>query len=155
YWRVSGSDIFEENAMNYTSDDNWTTHLTVPSDAEQIEYYIWAEANSGKTITRPIVAPDGYWTFDVSSLSAQEWANRNIVGTYPHPASDELYVNFHDMTAHVTLTAYCLFMQTRYENTWNFSNGKSSLKLDSSRKGTLLLTFSGSFAKVHRKVVKM
>lgn len=155
YWRVSGSDIFEENAMNYTSDDNWTTHLTVPSDAEQIEYYIWAEANSGKTITRPIVAPDGYWTFDVSSLSAQEWANKNIVGPYPNPASDEVHFNFNDISENVTVTVYSLLGQKLYENTLNVSNGKISLKLDSNWKGTLLVTFSGSFGKVHRKVVKM
>jgi agmatine deiminase len=155
YWRESGAENFETVSMSYVSDDNWISHLTVPSNAEKIEYYIWAEANSGKTITRPIVAPDGYWTFDVSSLSAQEWANKNIIGPYPNPASDEVHFNLNDISETVTVTIHSLLGQKLYENNTAISNGKISLKLDSNWKGTLLVTFSGSFGKVHRKVVKM
>lgn len=155
YWRETGTENFETAFMSYVSDDNWISHITVPSNAEKIEYYIWAEANSGKTITRPIVAPDGYWTFDVSSLSAQEWANKNIVGPYPNPASDEVHFNFNDISENITVTIYSLLGQKLYENNIAVSNGKISLKLDSNWKGTLLVTFSGSFGKIHRKVVKI
>src|SRR5690606_34302614 len=155
YWRETGTENFETAFMSYVSDDNWISHITVPSNAEKIEYYIWAEANSGKTITRPIVAPDGYWTFDVSSLSAQEWANKNIVGPYPNPASDEVHFNFNDISENVTVTVHSLLGQKLYENNIAVSNGKISLKLDSNWKGTLLVTFSGSFGKIHRKVVKL
>lgn len=156
YWRVSGSDSFEEDSLAYWSDDNWTTNITVPSSANEIEYYIWAEANSGKTMTRPIVAPDGYWTFSLSNLSVRDWADKNIIGPYPNPTASEVNFNINDISEPVSITIHNLLGQKLYENTMNnVSNGKITLNLDEGWKGTLLITFSGSFGKVHRKVVKI
>ena len=52
--------------MSLTSNDIWSSDITVQTT--NVEYYIWAQATSGKTLTRPIVAPEGYWTIQVGEL---------------------------------------------------------------------------------------
>ncbi len=155
YWREFGAQDFEESAMAYVSEDNWLANITVPSTASKIEYYIWAEANSGKTLARPIVAPDGYWTFSLSTLSVQDWADKNIIGPYPNPATSEINFNIKDISEPVSIIIYNLLGQKLYENTMSISKGKISLNLNESWKGTLLISFKGSFGTIHRKVVKI
>lgn len=154
YWREFGTEDFEENIMSHISDDNWSVNITVPSTAGKIEYYIWAEANSGKTQVRPIVAPNGYWTFILTDLSVQEWADRNIVGPYPNPASGEVNFNIKDISETLTVSIHNILGQKLYENDIQVFNGAVTLNLDESWKGTLLVTFEGSFGKVFRKVIK-
>src|SRR5690554_1895001 len=88
FWRETGATEFNQVNMNYANDHHWTTTITVASNAEEIEYYIWAEANSGKSISRPIVAPDGYWTFPINDLSTEQWAAHHISNPFPNPTRD-------------------------------------------------------------------
>ncbi|HTO36573.1 MAG TPA: agmatine deiminase family protein, partial [Flavobacterium sp.] len=69
YWRVNGTQAFNESTMTLTENDNWTGYISVPENINTVDYYIWAEANSGKSIARPIVAPNGCWTFEINTLS--------------------------------------------------------------------------------------
>ncbi len=154
FWRETGDANFQETAMTFDSNDIWVTDLSVPSDATSIEYYIWAEANSGKTLTRPIVAPEGYWTFDITSLSAGEWAENNIVGPYPNPAQNDVSFNLKNIDGEINITIHNVLGQTLYENRLENGNGKITLNLNSEWKGTLFVTFSGEFGKVHKKVLK-
>ncbi len=154
FWRETGDTNFQETAMAFESDDIWITDLTVPSSATSIEYYIWAEANSGKTLTRPIVAPEGYWTFEISSLSVSDWAENNILGPYPNPAQDEVSFNLNNIPGEMNLTIHNVLGQQLYENTIQNENGKITINLNSNWKGALFFTFSGDFGKVHKKVLK-
>lgn len=154
FWREVGDSNFQETAMSFDSDDNWITSLTVPSDATSIEYYIWAEANSGKTMSRPIVAPDGYWTFEITSLSVVDWAQNNIVGPYPNPATNEVSFNLNNIPGEINITIHNVLGQKLFENKIEEGNGKITLNLNPDWKGTLFVTFSGEFGSVHKKVLK-
>lgn len=155
FWREVGETIYQETPMSFDSDDVWITNLTVPSNATSIEYYIWAEANSGKSMTRPIVAPEGYWTFDITNLSVSELAENNIVGPYPNPAKNEVSFNLNNIEGELTITIHNVLGQALYENTLQNGNGKITIDLNSDWKGTLFITFSGDFGKVHRKLLKL
>ncbi len=153
FWRVTGDTNFQETAMSFDSDDIWVTDLTVPSSATSIEYYIWAEANSGKTLTRPIVAPQGFWTFTIGNLSAAEWAQKNIVGPYPNPAQNEVSFNLNNIHGEINISIHNVLGQKLYENKIDTGNGKITFKLNSDWKGTLFVTFTGEFGSVHKKVL--
>lgn len=153
FWRETGSSNFQETPMSFDTDDNWIASLTVPSNATSIEYYIWAEANSGKTMTRPIVAPEGYWTFDITNLSVQDWAKKNILGPYPNPATSEVSFNLNNIPGEISITIHNVLGQKLYENSVIDGNGKITLNLNSKWKGTLFVTFSGEFGSVHKKVL--
>lgn len=153
FWRETGDTNFQETAMTFDNDDIWVSELNVPSSATSIEYYIWAEANSGKTLTRPIVAPEGFWTFEITSLSAGEWAENNIVGPYPNPAQNEVSFNLNNILGEINISIHNVLGQKLYENTLENGNGKITLNLNPDWKGTLFVTFSGEFGNVHKKVM--
>ncbi len=54
-------------AIDMTSDNaqNWSTLIPVQLDSTNVQYYIEATSNSGKTQRRPMTAPEGYWAFNV------------------------------------------------------------------------------------------
>lgn len=153
YWRKSGETSFQETAMMYVSDDNWLAELTVPADSEEIDYYIWAEANSGKSIARPMPAPEGYWTFTVNALSVSEWAAQNIKGPYPNPAKDKVHFDLKNIPDKVKISIYNLVGQKMYQNSIENTDGKITLNLNPSWSGVYIVNFEGEFGKVTRKLV--
>lgn len=155
FWREVGATEYSEIPMSFAGDDNWTTNLTLPSDDVDVEYYIHAEANSGKTINRPIVAPEGYWTIDTSTLSSEEWAANNISSAYPNPATDEVNFNLNAIEGPVELSVYTILGQQLYTRTITNANGVINLKLNPDWKGTLFVTFKGKFGQVNKKVLKL
>lgn len=155
FWRESGEIDFEETTLSLDEDDNWVTSLSVPSSASNIEYYIWAEANSGKTMTRPMVAPNGFWSFEMTSLSVTDWAEKNIVGPYPNPAKNEVSFNLKSISGEVNISIHNLQGQKLFENTIQNPNGEISLNLNPKWSGTLLVSFSGEFGRVIKKVIKI
>lgn len=68
-------------------------------ESDSIEYYIEVTSNNGKTMRRPITAPEGYYTFYFQDLSSVEQINQkdDITELYPpqpNPASDYSSVRF-------------------------------------------------------------
>jgi len=155
YWREVGASDYTQASMTLSSDDNWTTNLTLPLEDVDIEYYIHAEANSGKTINRPIVAPEGYWTIDTATLSTEEWAENNISSAYPNPAIDEVNFNLNAIEGPVEMSVYNILGQQLYSTTITDANGTINLKLNANWKGTLFVTFTGRFGQVNKKILKL
>ena len=155
FWREVGATEYSEIPMSFAGDDNWTTNLTLPSEDVDVEYYIHAEANSGKTINRPIVAPEGYWTIDTSTLSTEEWAANNISSAYPNPATDEVNFNLNAIDGPVELSVHTILGQQLYTRTITNANGVINLKLNPDWKGTLFVTFKGKFGQVNKKILKL
>lgn len=153
FWRESDETVFQEATMTNSSGDIWTTNLTVPADAQEIDYYIWAEANSGKSITRPIVAPDGFWTFNVTQMSTEEFAASNIQGPYPNPAKDKVHFNLKNISGQVNVSIYNVLGQNLFNQKIDNGNGQIMLNLNSSWSGIYLVIFEGEFGKVTRKLI--
>ena len=76
--------------MNLTNPSNNTWSCTIPAQASGslVGYYIEATSNSGKQSTRPLPAPDAYWSFNVgvvtNLLAAQSSPGFTL---FPNPAS--------------------------------------------------------------------
>lgn len=155
YWRVSGDENFEEIAMSHVQDDQWSTLLTVPTDAQKIEYYIWAQANTGKSLSRPLVAPEGYWTFTIGTLGISEWASQNITGPYPNPTYDQLSFSLKQIPGPIDIAIYNILGQELYSQQLLHGNGNVTLSLNPEWSGTLLVVFRGEFGTVHKKVLKL
>ena len=155
FWREQGDTNYQEAAMSFVNDDNWTVDLTMPNTAGNVEYYIEAEANSGKVLSRPIVAPEGYWSINVGSLSNSEWAEKHISAAYPNPTMD--VVNFHldQINGPVSVQINNLLGQQLFSSELQAANGVISLNLNASWKGTLFVSFEGEFGRVVRKVIKL
>lgn len=153
FWRESGESTFQEVSMTHTSDDIWLAELTVPFDSEEIDYYIWAEANSGKSISRPMPAPEGFWTFNVLQMSTDEWAAQSIKGPYPNPAKSKVYFDLKNISGPVNISIYNVLGQNLFNQKIENGNGQITLNLNSSWKGIYLVNFEGEFGKVTRKLI--
>jgi hypothetical protein len=78
--------------MNLTNatEDIWTAYIPAQAVGTEVDYYIHAEANSGKQQVRPIVAPEGQWTFNVTgaTVGLDEVSDINVIQEiYPNPAN--------------------------------------------------------------------
>ena len=160
FWKEEDETIFHETAMTHGSGDDWTASLTIPADSEEINYYIWAEANSGKSIARPMPAPDGYWTFNVLQLSTEEFAAKNILGPYPNPAKGQVYFELKNIPGNVLVSIQDVTGRNLFKQVITHANlpagkagGKLSLDLNPSWKGVYLVTLEGGFGKVTRKLI--
>lgn len=89
FWRLQGEAIWNESLMAGDNADVWTADIPAQPVGSVIEYYVRAEAQSGKVQYRPMPAPDAFWTFtvlgeevDVSEISAPIFSR-----IFPNPAN--------------------------------------------------------------------
>jgi len=155
FWREEGTTIFNETDMLLDSGDDWKADLPVAASMTNIEYYISAEANSGKILTRPLVAPQGFWTTETQTLSSEEWANSNISSPYPNPATNKVSFNLNNIGESIQLTVHNVLGQKLYENDVLNGDGVISLNLKDNWSGMLVVTFKGDFGSVSKKVIKL
>ncbi|MDO8369059.1 MAG: agmatine deiminase family protein [Saprospiraceae bacterium] len=68
--------------------DDWFGSIPSQPGGSTVYYYIEGTAVNGKTLARPITAPDGWWKFCVSlSSKAEEPLAATLLNIYPNPAS--------------------------------------------------------------------
>jgi len=155
FWREVGDASYNETAMTFVSDNVYTADITSPSNGNDIEYYIWAEANSGKTLTRPIVAPEGYWTMNVGVLSVEDWAENNISAAYPNPTYGNVSFKLNNINGPMHISIYNVMGQLLMQKDINNGNGIIELELNPLWRGSLFVTFEGSFGKINKKIIKL
>ncbi|MEZ4881438.1 MAG: agmatine deiminase family protein [Flavobacteriaceae bacterium] len=155
FWREEGATTYNEIEMAPSNGDNWAVDFTIPNSPVNIEYYIWAKAISGKELNRPIVAPEGYWTIQVETLSVDEWAQNHISAAYPNPTNGKVFFNMNAIQGPVRVEIHNILGQKLYDATIENGNGKVTLDLNQNWQGTLLVTFEGDFGKIHKKVIKL
>ena len=156
FWRVKGTTPWSENTLSASTGDNWTATFSVPATASEIEYYIWAEATSGKTMTRPIVAPAGFWTFKINPGLSVADQDLNIIPTpYPNPATDKVHLNLTNLKGPVDLAIYNVLGQRLQQQKIAAGTTLYQLPLKPNWQGTLILEFNGDFGKVHQKIYKL
>ncbi len=153
FWREEGFSDFIQTPMSLVSDNVWSTDFTIPTG--NIEYYIEAEANSGKILARPIVAPEGFWTIQVQTLSTEDWAINNISAPFPNPTYNNVSFDLNNIEGTIQISIYNILGQKLYERSIENGNGIITLNLNQSRKETLFVTFEGDFGRVNKKVVKL
>lgn len=98
-WRLKGASSWNSEIMT----KNGSTGLfeTAISNAgfintDTVEYYLEATSNNGKTMTKPITAPDGYYRFYFDKLAGVEEVKdrTHLYGAYPNPASTTVSLPF-------------------------------------------------------------
>jgi agmatine deiminase len=153
FYRDLGTSTYQEVPMSLTSNDIWSSDITVQTT--NIEYYIWAQAISGKTLTRPIVAPEGYWTIQVGELGATGFDLQTITGPFPNPASKSVSFKFKDVEGTLKVTITNILGQELYNKQVTQPNGTLTLQLQDSWRGALFATFTGQFGSTTKKIIKL
>ena len=89
YWTTDTAQGFAPIGMTAAADDMWLADIPAQAVGTEIFYYIEAQANSGKVQVRPIVAPEGWWRFEVLDISASiaDVDGPVINEVFPNPTS--------------------------------------------------------------------
>ena len=93
YYTLDTSAGFSSTVMTLSNpqDDTWTGYIPAQAQGSTIFYYIGGNANSGKSQVRPIVAPQGWWKFEVETITANDpFAG---VGTFTENLSLDVFPN--------------------------------------------------------------
>lgn len=87
YWTTDTTAGYQAVSMSNTATDTWSGYIPAHPVGSKIFYYIQGTAVNGKTQVRPIVAPQGYWVFNVlvGSVSAPGLENEGIILEQPFP----------------------------------------------------------------------
>lgn len=154
YYREEGTTTYAEVLMTAVADDIWTADIPVVTD--NVEYYIWAEATSGKSLARPIVAPEGYWKIAVGELGTNDFeVLSSINGPYPNPTTGDVQFKLTNLGGALTVTVHNILGQELYETTIPEGNGTVTLQLQDDWQGTLFATFKGEFGTTTKKIIKL
>jgi agmatine/peptidylarginine deiminase len=92
FWTTNLEEGYQSLSMTNTDENNWSAFIEENLSApNSVYYYIEATANSGKTLSRPLPAPEAYFKFNIleqnnASLSQNNMTNIEI-SVYPNPAS--------------------------------------------------------------------
>jgi agmatine/peptidylarginine deiminase len=89
YWSTTPGTGYTPVAMSAIGHDHWVADIPAHPAGTTLYYYIEATSTSGKTQVRPIVAPQGYFHFNVldNSSAIDEPVEMKLTGVFPNPAS--------------------------------------------------------------------
>lgn len=155
FWKQESATTWTETAMSDAGSDMWTTDITLPDSEESIEYYIAAEANSGKTQVRPIVAPEGYWTINLGDiLGTNNFATTTVTGPFPNPATDQVSFGFDNTITAVNVTVNNILGQELMMKEYAVTNGSLTLDLLANWSGTLFVSLTTERGTAVKKLLK-
>jgi agmatine/peptidylarginine deiminase len=77
YWRADTTLGYNQLAMNEVSADTFSAFIPAQVNGTKVFYYVSATSNSGKTITKPLTAPAGFYNFEISNTVPVELISFN------------------------------------------------------------------------------
>lgn len=155
FWKEESAATWTETAMSDSGSDMWTADITIPNTEENIQYYIAAEANSGKLQVRPIVAPEGYWTMNLGGvLGANTFQTTTVTGPYPNPATDQVSFGFDSTITTVNVAINNVLGQELMVKEYAVNNGSLTLDLQANWSGTLFVSLTTEKGTTVKKLLK-
>lgn len=177
FYRYASDNDFTE--LTCYSMDNNMYGVDIPLQAnvtnDTIFYYISATSNNGKTITKPMTAPLGYYTLpygtevtgvvqaDVYGEGSHTWVSlgENVSKTlekigqaYPNPAQNRVSIDMPQSRTDIYYRVINLKGQVLLVNKVDKSFGKLDLDVSSLKSGNYWITFTdGNFSTVRKLVI--
>lgn len=101
YYRSKGATSWKSTKLKDTANNFFNGDIfSNPKGKDTIEYYIEALSNNGKTMRKPISAPDGYFTFFTkvnTSYNSISQGSEVQFFVYPNPSQDLIKVSGQDI----------------------------------------------------------
>ena len=92
FWTTNLEQGYQSLSMTNTDGNNWSAFIEENLSApNSVYYYIEATANSGKTLSRPLPAPEAYFKFNILEQNNASLNQNNVtnieMSVYPNPAN--------------------------------------------------------------------
>ena len=159
YWGTTAGGPYTAVPMTYAGIGNtWTANIPAQAVGTKIYYYVEGNANSGKTQVRPIVAPTGYWEFEVlGGLGLSELTSIEMTDIFPNPASAITCIpvnTSHATEGHITLRDVTgKLVATIHEGTIPVGESKYFLFANEYASGSYLVVIDANGSRITKKLM--
>ncbi|UCF64118.1 MAG: agmatine deiminase family protein [bacterium] len=113
FWTIDTTMGFNPVPMTNSGLDSFYAEIPAQTTGSMVYYYISAESNLGKTRTKPLTAPLGYYKFNVLPATsihpsqAQEVSKIVVYPNYPNPFNPITHIKFYlPVTTQLQVTIY-------------------------------------------------
>lgn len=140
-------------------EDVWYGSIPPQPQGTTIYYYIDAQANSGKSITRPITAPQGFWKFSVLSPANICSMENNLIidRVFPNPASSitciQMNVKKSDNISIEMYDLYGKFVSTIFEGKVNPGTRNFFFNAELFNNGLYMIKIKNANLMINQKVL--
>jgi hypothetical protein len=152
FWRVKGQSNWNEISMINDHENIFVAEIIRDANVlhDTIEYYISATSNNGKTITKPLTAPKGFYWFyhgtdaiaeipediyQVLGINYHNVLTSSLVfeNLYPNPANDKTHLLVsNEHSSNVQLKVLNILGQMVYENSFKLDDTITIIQLQTS-----------------------
>ncbi len=136
FWRNKGDSEWSKIELQERTDAKFYVQIPGKDNAveETIEYYIEATSNNGKTITKPMTAPNGFYSVTYgTSTSADDFIASNIGEFFPNPANEFSSIEFVDNNSRfLYLKIFDLSGKVLYSNKFDVNSSYDIITLNTS-----------------------
>ena len=176
YYRHAGESSFSELECDYLGDNMYMANIPLTQEVanDTISYFIMATSNNGKTITKPMTAPEGLYSFaygtqvegvvqnDVYGNGTNLWVSlegveENLDGigeVYPNPAEDVATINFNNLKGDLRYSIINLKGQVLVSDKIKVGEQMLSIDVSALKQGNYWISFTdGNFSTVRKLVV--
>lgn len=176
YYRHAGESSFSELECDYLGDNMYMANIPLTQEVanDTISYFIMATSNNGKTITKPMTAPEGLYSFaygtqvegvvqnDVYGNGTNLWVSlegveENLDGigeVYPNPAEDVATINFNNLKGDLRYSIINLKGQVLVSDKIKAGEQMLSIDVSALKQGNYWISFTdGNFSTVRKLVV--
>jgi len=99
YWTSDTTAGFNSTIMNFINGDTSSAFIPAQVNGTEIFYYVSATSNSGRTVSKPIAAPEGFYKFIVENSVTTITENNsvgdfNLFQNYPNPFNPTTKIEF-------------------------------------------------------------
>jgi agmatine deiminase len=87
YWKTSLTGAYNEVSMSNVGTNTWEANIPAQPIGTRIYCYVHGIAADGKELSRPMPAPNAYWSFDVlTTINVNEVDIASFKPAFPNPA---------------------------------------------------------------------
>jgi len=161
FWTIDTLSGYASLPMSSLGAGNYQAFIPAQSTGTKVFYYIEASSNSGRTVRKPLVAPEGVIMFNVLGGTTSVWNGQSkaqLFVPYPIPATDLLHVSyFAPVGGQTTINVYNLIGHLIYTVSNINAPGMQQYALDISNlsEGTYLLEFKNGEYTQMKKFIKI
>lgn len=94
YWTTDTTQAYQSVLMTDIGNNEWSAAIPAQPAGTEVFYYVEGTAVSGKVQVRPLVAPDGYWSFRVldSNTGIPGALAPQVLEVFPNPTAGQCMI---------------------------------------------------------------
>ncbi len=147
-WRYKGEFSWNLTQLTPASPDSFSGSIENKRNNDTIEYYLEATSNNGKTMTKPITAPAGFYSFSFQNTSTftvgrEADSKKHVIFIQKFPMK-KLFVRTSGFNSDFTMRLFTITGKVVYSHKFCNNIGLYEIDITSINSGTLIAVIQSS-----------